>query len=356
MFGSHLSIAGSMCNALDEAESLGLDTVQVFTKNQQQWKAKPLDATTIDSWRSRVAELGFSGRTVSHASYLINLASPDDALWAKSIDLMTDEIERCEQLGIPFLVHHPGAFTTSTREAGLARIARAYRELFTRTKGYRVVSCLENTVGSGSNLGREFTELAALRDLILNDAVEAQRLGVCIDTCHAHAGGYDLSTFAAASQAIDRLEAELGLQWVRVLHLNDSKGALGSRLDRHEHIGRGTIGDAGFQAVLRRSEFANIPKILETPKEGEDGSELWDTVNLRRLKALQQGSSVEPISISTAKPEPAKSKGKGSFQRSPSPRGKSRTAPSAKPIPRSRPERASQKNPKSGRRGKAERA
>lgn len=354
MFGSHLSIAGSMCNALAEAQKLGMDTVQVFTKNQQQWKAKPLDAAMVADWKRQIAHLGFTDRTVSHASYLINLASPDDALWAKSIDLMTDEIERCEQLGIPFLVHHPGAFTTSTREQGLARIARAYRDLFKRTKGYHVVSCLENTVGSGSNLGREFTELAALRDMILNDAGEQHRLGVCIDTCHAHAGGYDLSTISAADHAIDQLDAELGLKWVRVLHLNDSKGAVGSRLDRHEHIGRGTIGDAGFQAVLRRPEFSNIPKILETPKEGEENAECWDTVNLRRLKALQHGQDVEPIP--SPAPISAKSKGKTPPRRPSASPAKSRTASSAKPGQRSRPERAPLKNSKSGRRGKAETA
>ncbi len=289
MFGSHLSIAGSMTSALDEAVSLGLDTVQVFTKNQQQWSAKPLTQDGIDRWKARLAELGWDaegGRTVSHASYLINLASPDPALRAKSIDLMTDEIQRCQQLGIRYLVHHPGAFTTSTREQGLRAIADAYRELFARTKGFEVISCLENTVGSGSNLGREFSELATLRDMILDATGVEERLGICIDTCHAHAGGYDLSTTASARAVLDRLDAELGLKWVRVLHVNDSKGAVGSRIDRHEHIGRGTIGDAGFRVVVGCPAFANIPKILETPKEGDCAGEPWDTVNLRHLRSV----------------------------------------------------------------------
>ena len=150
MFGSHLSIAGSLINALHEAERLRLDTVQIFTKNQQQWKAKPLDPAEIHRWREEIARLGWQGRTVAHASYLINLASPDDGLWRKSTDLMREEIERCEALEIPFLVHHPGAFTTSTREAGIDRIARAYAELSASTRGYKTVSCLENTVGGGS--------------------------------------------------------------------------------------------------------------------------------------------------------------------------------------------------------------
>lgn len=345
MFGSHLSIAGSMINALDEAQALGLDTVQVFTKNQQQWNAKPLPEAMIADWKRRVAELGWSGRTVSHASYLINLASPDDALWAKSIDLMTDEITRCEQLGIPFLVHHPGAYTTSTREEGLRRIALAYREVFARTKGFATVSCLENTVGSGSNLGREFGELATLRDMILAETGAERRLGVCIDTCHAHAGGYDLSTAALASAAIDRLDAELGLKWVRVLHLNDSKGAAGSRLDRHEHIGRGTIGDAGFQTVIRRPEFANLPKILETPKEGTEGGEVWDTVNLRRLKALLAGAPPAAIPASAPSSKPATTKAAGT---------KPARKKTGKPTPKAAAPKASRKEKPARRRGKAE--
>ncbi len=292
MFGSHLSIAGSMVNALDEAARLKFDTVQVFTKNQQQWKAKPLDPGMVQSWNARIADLGWQGRTVSHASYLINLASPDDALWAKSIDLMTDEIERCQTLGILFLVHHPGAFTTSTREQGLARIALAYRELFSRTKGSPVVSCLENTVGSGSNLGRPFEEIAALRDLILNETSAPARLGVCFDTCHAHAGGYDLSTTASATAALNQFDEIVGLKAIRVLHLNDSKGAAGSKLDRHEHIGQGTIGDAGFKVVVNRPEFASIPKILETPKEDKNPG-VMDTMNLRRLCGFLSSKPIE---------------------------------------------------------------
>lgn len=286
MFGSHLSIAGSLLNALDEAVTLKLDTVQIFTKNQQQWKAKPLDAGVVRDWRARVGELGWEGRTVSHASYLINLASPDDELWGKSINLMQDEIERCEQLGVPFLVHHPGAYTSSDAEAGLKRIALAYRELFKRTAGYATVSCLENTVGSGSNLGRTFEELADLRARIIIETGAPNRVGFCIDTCHAHAAGYDLSTPASAKHAFDELERVLGLEAVRVLHLNDSKGMVGSRLDRHEHIGKGTIGTAGFAEVVNRRGFADKPKIMETPKGVSDGGIAWDTLNLRRLKGL----------------------------------------------------------------------
>jgi deoxyribonuclease-4 len=276
-----------MVNALDEAAKLGLDSVQVFTKNQQQWKAKPLADADVSAWRTRIAEMGWQGgQTVSHASYLINLASPDDELWAKSIDLMTIELERCEALGISFLVHHPGAFTTSTREAGLARIAAAYRELFKRTRGFKTVSCLENTVGSGSNLGSAFEELAALRSLIIDAASAPERVGFCIDTCHAHAAGYDLSTAAGAAAALDTLESSCGLANVRVLHLNDSKALCGSRRDLHEHIAEGTIGTHGFKAFLNHRALSGRPMIMETPKGDNDAGTPFDTLNLRRLRSF----------------------------------------------------------------------
>lgn len=308
MFGSHLSIAGSLVNALDEAESLKMDTVQIFTKNQQQWKAKPLDEAIVRDWRARIAELGWDrngagkpgGRTVSHASYLINLGSPDDELWKKSIELMTDEIERCERLGVPYLVHHPGAFTTSTREAGLRRIAGAYREVFARTRGYQTVSCLENTVGGGSNLGREFSELAELRAAILEATGDnGERVGFCFDTCHAHAGGYDLSKPDTARVAIAEWDRTCGLEHIRVLHLNDSKAPMGSRRDRHEHIGQGTIGIRGFAAVLAVPQFRDRPKILETPKGDSPGGTPLDTLNLRRLRKL-----VPETGSTTAKSRP----------------------------------------------------
>lgn len=297
LFGSHLSIAGGMTNALHAGEELGFDTVQVFTKNQQQWKVKPLDETAVHDWLSELDRLGWKGRTVTHASYLINLASPDDELWAKSIDLMTVEIERCEALSIPYLVHHPGAFTTSDFDSGLTRIADAYTELFRRTKGFATVSCLENTVGSGSNLGRTFEELGDLRSRILDRVSEPERVGFCFDTCHAHAGGYDMSSRASADAVLDEFDRLCGLAHMRCLHLNDSLKELGSRRDRHAHIGEGTITkppgnkgqalkDSGFAAVVNRPELAGRPMILETPKGDDDQGRPHDLRNLRRLKGM----------------------------------------------------------------------
>ncbi len=304
MFGSHLSIAGSMSNALREAESLQLDCVQVFTKNQQQWKVKALKDDEIQEWTSELKRLtwehapGKPLRSVSHASYLINLAAPDDELWGKSVDLMTEEVARCEALGIPLLVHHPGAFTTSSREDGLARITQAYKEILKRTKGYRTILCLENTVGSGSNMGREFTELASLRSMILDATGAAPRVGFCFDTCHAHAGGYDMATRDGADRVFDEFDQTCGLANLRVIHLNDSKGQMGSRRDLHAHIGEGTIGGlmkkptsarlkaSGFGAVVNRPELRDVPKILETPKLTTKTGTPLDTINVARLRRL----------------------------------------------------------------------
>ncbi len=295
MFGSHLSIAGGMERALIQAERLGFDTVQVFTKNQQQWNVRPLDDRAIADWLGELHRLGWQDRTVSHASYLINLASPDDDLWKKSIALMQIEIERCEALSIPYLVHHPGAYTTSTRERGLKRIARAYKELFRRTRGMRTILCLENTVGSGSNLGRTFEELALLRADIIDRTGEPDRVAYCFDTCHAHAGGYDMSTTTLADFALKLFDEHCGIEHIRVVHLNDSKGEVGSRRDRHAHIGEGTIGRgttrpqlsrSGFASVLRHPALRTAPKILETPKETTKAGTPMDAINLRRLKRI----------------------------------------------------------------------
>lgn len=295
MFGSHLSIAGGMHNALLEAERLKLDCVQVFTKNQQQWKSPPLAAEAIEEWKVELGRLGWGagtkgkadpGRIVSHASYLANLASVDPELRDKSIALMREEIERCEALSIGLLVFHPGAHTTATREEGIDRIAGAAAELLRATRGYRTVLCFENVAGAGSTIGRTFEELAELRRRTLELEPQESRVGFCIDTCHAHAAGYDLSSPKAAAEALSKLDEHCGSCHVRVLHLNDSKAPAGSRRDRHEHITKGTIGACGFSAFLAFEAFSDIPKILETPKgKAKSGADL-DTLNLRRLRAL----------------------------------------------------------------------
>lgn len=300
-----------MVNALNEGNILGLDCVQVFTKNQQQWAAKPLDEGMVREWHARVKELGWNtggpdkrGGIVSHASYLINLASCKDDLWRKSTDLMLDEIERCEQLAIPYLVHHPGSWVGSDLASGVQRIEDAYAELFTKTKGYRTVSCLEGTVGAGSTIGGRFEELAQLRERIAARTGQPGRIAFCLDTCHMHAAGYDLSTRGKGEGVLAEFDRVCGLTHLRVLHCNDSKGKVASKLDRHEHIGEGWIGgtvkdhaghgaftqkrlkDSGFAAFMGSPVVAGVPKVLETPKVNDAKGKPYDLTNLKRLKSL----------------------------------------------------------------------
>lgn len=291
MLGSHLSIAGGMVNALIEAESLGLDTVQVFTKNQRQWKTKPLDPDARDAWLEKLTALGWQSRTVAHDSYLINLATPKDDLYEKSVALMREELDRADALSIRYLVSHPGAHTGSGVEAGIARIAAAHKALLADTAGSDVVLCLENTAGGGSTIGRTFEELATLRELITSGpgAAPPERVGFCIDTCHALAAGYDLHSHPGG--VLDELDRVCGIEHVRVLHLNDSKGALGSHVDRHEHIGAGAVGLRGFEAVVNHPGLAGVPMIMETPKgAGEDGRP-YDLINAEALRGLAGAKS-----------------------------------------------------------------
>jgi deoxyribonuclease IV len=216
MFGSHLSIAGGMHNALLEAESLGMDTVQVFTKNQQQWKFKPLEATVISTWSTERDRLKFR-HSVSHDSYLINLASADDILWQKGIDLFVEELARCGTLGIPYLVTHPGAHMGTGESAGLKRVARALDKVHGRVPT-GVITCLEITAGQGSSLGYKLEHLAS----IIEQVKSPERLGVCLDTAHLFAAGYDFRGRKYANFR-KQLDSTIGIDRVKVLHLNDSK-------------------------------------------------------------------------------------------------------------------------------------
>lgn len=314
LFGSHLSIAGNMSNALREAEGLSMDTVQIFTKNQRQWKTPPLKDEARDEWLSESGRLGWDdGRLVAHDSYLINLASPNDELCEKSVAMMREELGRADALGIGLLVSHPGAHTGSGVEAGLERIATAYKRLFAETRDSSVVLCLENTAGGGSTLGRTFEELATLKSLIEEkagkDATDGKgwaggkgRVGFCLDTCHALAAGYDIGTTPHADGSgkkrtlaegrklgdamLDEFDRVCGLSNLKVVHLNDSHGGRGSHIDRHAHIGEGKVALGAFQAVLNRRELAGVPMILETPKGQEEDGTAWDTLNLRKLHRL----------------------------------------------------------------------
>jgi deoxyribonuclease-4 len=281
MFGSHLSIAGGMHNALLEAERLGFSTVQVFTKNQQQWKCAPLPDAAITEWSHHLSRLKFK-QTVSHDSYLINLASPDEELRQKSIALFVEELRRCSILGIPFLVTHPGAHMGAGEPAGLARVAKSLDEVHAAIPADGVITCLEITAGQGTSLGYQLEHLAE----IIAQVKAPKRLGVCLDTAHLFAAGYD---FRGRKYAKFRknVEATVGIGRIKVLHLNDSKKDLGSRVDRHDHIGKGTIGVEGFRPFVRDKAFKKLPRILETPKGKADDGREWDAINLEVLRGLE---------------------------------------------------------------------
>jgi deoxyribonuclease-4 len=280
MFGSHLSISGGMHNALLSAEKYGMETVQVFTKNQQQWKCRPLDPVATEEWKKHAARLKFK-KTVSHDSYLINLAATNEQTWRQSVDLFVEELRRCELLGIPYLVAHPGAHLGAGEEAGIAKIAAALDLIHDTIDTPGVTTCLEITAGQGTCLGCKLEHLAEIIDKVK----QPKRLGVCLDTAHLFAAGYD---FRGRKYAAFRKEIEktIGIKSVKVLHLNDSKKDLGSRVDRHDHIGWGKIGLEGFKPIVRDEAFADVPKILETPKEKDEKGRDWDEVNIETLREL----------------------------------------------------------------------
>ncbi|MDX1564360.1 MAG: deoxyribonuclease IV, partial [Phycisphaeraceae bacterium] len=222
------------------------------------------------------------GPAVSHDSYLINLASPKAETHGKSVALMVDEIERCEALGIGYLVAHPGAHTGSGEEAALEKIARSLDQIHRDLPGYQTITCLEITAGQGTNVGYRLEHLHQIIDRV----TEPQRLGVCLDSAHALAAGYDLTSREGAEAFCQQVEAVLGLERVCVWHLNDSKVPLGSRVDRHEHIGHGHLSLEAFEVIVNHPAFLQKPKILETPKQTAPDGRPWDTVNLETLRGL----------------------------------------------------------------------
>ncbi len=279
--GAHMSIAGGYFKAVDAAAEIGMDVVQLFTKNNNQWAAKPITPEDCSQFEKSLERTGVS-RPLSHSSYLINLASPKDDLWQKSIDSMVVEWQRAEQLGLDGVVMHPGSFVESSPELGLQRIAIAIRQVFERVAPKRAWLLLENTAGQGSNLGWNMEQLGWL----LEQTGEEMLTGVCLDTCHAHAAGYDFSTLDGFKAWEKEAKLHRVLSAIRALHLNDSKKACGSRVDRHEHIGHGTIGLEGFRRVLKHKTLRKLPMYLETEKGSNDDEEEWDAVNLRVLREL----------------------------------------------------------------------
>jgi deoxyribonuclease-4 len=274
-----MSIAGGYHKALLTAQQHECSTVQLFTKSSNQWKAKELTDDEVHLFRRtlRETQLRFP---MAHDSYLINLASPDEALYRRSIEAFVVEVRRAERLGLRYLVTHPGSPLDSGEDAGLERVARALDEVHQHCPGFRVQVLLETTAGQGTCLGHRFEHLARILELV----TQPDRLGVCFDTCHVFAAGYALAPqkeYRATMRAFDKV---IGLKRLRAFHVNDSLKPLGSRVDRHAHIGRGQLGLEPFRLLVNDRRFRNRPMILETPKE--DGEQDMDPINLNVLRGL----------------------------------------------------------------------
>jgi deoxyribonuclease-4 len=277
-FGAHMSIAGGLAQAFARGEQVQCETIQIFTRNERQWNARPLDAEEIAEYQAEQERSGIRP-VIVHDSYLINMASPKDDLWEKSTNAFRAELERCAALGIPYLVTHPGAHTGSGEEAGLQRIATAFNQLFDEGVGAGVMVLLETTAGQGTALGGRFEHLARLLELVRHP----ERFGLCVDTCHIFVAGYDIRTPETYAATVAELDRIVGLERVKAFHLNDTEKELGSHSDRHTHIGQGNIGVEGFRMLVNDPRFRHLPMILETPK-GKDMAE--DAENLALLRSL----------------------------------------------------------------------
>ena len=287
--GAHVSIAGGLHRALERGHSLGCSAIQIFLKNQRQWAARPLDGDEVSAF---VAERRSTGIDIvfAHASYLLNLGAPSPALWSQSVNGFTDELERAETLGLRSVVIHPGSHMGEGLSDGIARIVRAIDEITRRTPGYSVKIALENTAGAGTVVGKSFAELGEL----IRRAARPERLGICIDTCHLFAAGYDIRAPVGYANAIEECRKAVGLDRVLAFHLNDAKAGLGSGLDRHENIGEGFLGVAPFRFLLNDRRFTRTPKVIETPKDPEPEADRRNLAKLRRLRWGRPVGRVRP--------------------------------------------------------------
>jgi len=280
-FGAHMSIAGGLHRAFERAERVGCDCLQVFVKNQRQWRAPPITEAERHAWH-RAKEASPVRPVLAHAAYLINLASPDRALWRRSIEAFVEELRRCALLGIDALIVHPGSHRGRGEAWGLKRVAEALDRIHERTEELNVRTVLETTAGQGSCLGQRFEHLAE----IISRVREPKRVGICIDTCHIFAGGYELRTQEGYEATMAHLDAQVGLERIVAFHVNDSMQPLASRRDRHTAIGRGELGRHAFRRLINDPRFFRRPMILETPKGTDARGRDLDRVNLAALRRL----------------------------------------------------------------------
>ncbi|MBE9505101.1 MAG: deoxyribonuclease IV [Proteobacteria bacterium] len=281
LLGAHMSIAGGIDEAPLRGEAVGCKVIQIFTKSSNQWKARELGEEEIERFKTNGENAGISS-VIAHDSYLINLASPNDELRKKSFHAFLDEMDRCRRLGIRYLVMHPGSHTGAGEKEGIKTISDQFNELLHLSDGWKVDITLETTAGQGTNLGYKFEHLAAIMDKVK----KKDRLKVCFDTCHTFAAGYNIATEEGYTETMAQFDSLIGLDKLVAFHINDSKKGLGSRVDRHEHLGKGTLGEAPFRFIMNDPRFVNIPKILETPK-GKEMEE--DRINLAFLRNLVKG-------------------------------------------------------------------
>ena len=284
LLGAHVSTAGGVARAIDRASTIGCTAMQIFVKNNMQWFAKPLDTAEVRAFCEHPRRDTLRS-VFGHSGYLINLAARDPGFHELSMRSLREELTRADLLGLPFLVLHPGAHMGQGVEAGLEKVVASLDAIYGMIPKTKTRIALETTAGQGSSLGRTFEELA----FILSSCRESERLCVCIDTAHLFAAGYDLASNEGVARTFAQFQRLIGLKRLAAIHLNDSKAAAGSRVDRHEHIGKGKIGLQAFQYVMREPRFRGIPKVIETPK-GPDMAE--DVVNLATLRSLMQGTSM----------------------------------------------------------------
>ena len=286
--GAQISTAGGLFKAFGRGDEIDCDSIMIFTKSNRQWKAKPLSEKDIEKFKQAKEDFSHIQPVAVHASYLINIGSSKEDLWEKSYQSLKDEVERAEALGIAYLTFHPGAYVDADEETGLSNIARGLRRLLDETAGFETIVCLETMAGTGTTLGYKFEHLAYLLKEGQKESQEG-RLGICFDTCHVMAAGYDIRTPEAYEETMTEFDEVVGLDQIKCFHFNDSKHQLGERKDRHEHIGRGSIGEQGFANFVNDSRWSDHPAHLETPKqeEDDDGNEVeMDPVNLKTLRDL----------------------------------------------------------------------
>ena len=282
LIGAHMSITGGIFKSIKRGADIGCNAIQIFTKNNNRWQGKEISEKDVEKFLAEKEKYGIKS-VISHDSYLINLASPKDELWEKSILSFIEELQNCEKLQIPYLVMHPGSYTKdSTEKAGLERIITAFHKIMEAFDGLNTKVLLETTAGQGTSIGYRFEHLA---EIIEGMGKYKVQFGVCLDTCHIFAAGYDMRDIKSYEKTFSEFDKIIGLDNLKAFHVNDTKKDLGSKVDRHEYIGQGQIGEKAFELLMNDERFINVPKILETP---DDGNNVQHKENLEKLLSLMK--------------------------------------------------------------------